>query len=1843
MGRPGDTIVITGTNFNSLLTANVVKFGATNGQVISASTTSLSVRVDTGATYAPVYFYDTTTHKSCFQNGFFMPVFTDSFFIPNSVNFLTAPTSFATSTITSPYTAVIGDLNGDGKPDLAVNARGVAGANPGLLFVYRNVSTPGTINGSSFASPDTLSMFAVGNQPTNIKIADMDLDGKPDLVVSLQSSSRIAIYRNTSTGTTMSFAPGVIYSENHVGKSPNVIAIADFDGDGRPDVAVSSKDTNNFVVFRNLSTPGVINTTSMDTPRAFRGSWLNFGICAADLDHDSRPDIVMVDDSVEKAWVFRNISTGPGNINFAAADTFGVGVDPADMQLADINGDGKTDLLVANTTFGTLSVLQNLSTGPGSLNFATKVDFVTDSAFAATYSASSLAVGVAAGDMDGDGKVDVVVSNAGSGNISVFRNNGLSGTITSGSLSRPFMQTVGGNPVSLNIGDLDGDGYPDIVAGQYFYNHISIVRNYPLPFIAKILGADSICNGNVITYTDSVTTGIWSVSNTTLATISSTGVLTTIAPGRDTIYYTRFAGGDSNRVMHVLRIDDAPAVQPITGASNICVAGVTTLHDTTTFGVWASSDTTKARISGSGVVTGVAVGTATITYTFTNSCGSAFDTALMHVLGLPVAGTITGPSTVCPGATITLSDTASGGAWSSDSTSRATVSTTGVVTGVSVGHPTIIYTVSNICGTTNASHPVTVTSAVTAGGITGASAVCVGATTGFADTITGGTWSSSASTIASVSTTGLISGLSPGSATISYSVSSSCGSAVATRAITVNPAPVAGGITGLSSVCLTSSPSTTLHDTSTTGSWSSSNPSVATITSAGVLTGLMSGITTIVYTVTNSCGTDTANMAFAVDSTAYAGTVSGATNICIGTPSTFTVTAAGGTWSSSNSAIASVTSAGVVNGASPGPATISYTVNNACGTANATKSVSVFNVPTNGTISGTTTFCAGTTSALSITTSGGAWSSRNTAIATVGAGSGVVTGVAGGSVVVLYTNSNSCGAAIDSVALTITPAANAGTISGSSSVCLGGTTTFTPTVSGGTWSSVNSAVATVNGSGVVTGVSAGSTTIHYSVTNICGTANTGAAVNVITIPVTGAITGVSQVCVAATITQASTPSGGTWRMTNGRATISGTGVVTGSAAGLDTVMYILGNTCGSDTAVKSIQVLPLPDTGVIVGPNVVCVGSAIFLTDTAAGAWSVSFGGTHASVSSTGMVTGLSGGAATIRYTVTNASCGSLFISHPVVVTLPADAGTLAGKDTICAGTLDTLTGGYGVSWVSTNTALATVDASGIVTGITAGDVTIYNIDSNSCSSDTARFAIHINPGSPSPGIITGIDSACRGMVVLYSNTVAGGTWASSNTVVASISGTGNVTAVGAGAVLISYTTVNSCGSSTITHPFRVANAPALTSQITASICDSSLLNYAATSDSAGVTLNWTRPVVPFISNAAGTGTGNIAEYLNSTADSVVHVTYMYTTTLHGCTDTTNVVVSVKPNPRLTSPLTDTVCSNAPFVYVDSESTGAGTTALWVRTANSAITPTNGNGAHNIHETLINSTLGNVTVNYVYSLLFDGCSTTQNVAVTIQPSPGGPQITTHSPGAVCRQTDFQNFGTANPPPTGVDYTWSAVGAQVWATGTTRQYCLVNFNSPGPATIYLLASLPGNNCPSVTSYRVETGTSVSDKPEVVFFNNDFVCLANNMDTYQWGYDDVATLDSTMLPGETNQNYTNTNADFTHNYYWVITTHGDCMQKSYYNTPLAVTNINAANSGSMSIVPNPNSGSFKLRLATLGTEKATVVISNSIGQKVKEFSMNTNEANEIVLDEAAGVYFITANTKSERFSAKVVLTK
>ncbi len=804
------------------------------------------------------------------------------------------------------------------------------------------------------------------------------------------------------------------------------------------------------------------------------------------------------------------------------------------------------------------------------------------------------------------------------------------GDVTSGgvwSSSSPVIATVGTGGVVTGIN-------PGVVTISYTSGAgCAATKSVTvLPTPAAITPASTtVCVGNTAVLSDATGGGVW--SETTGNSTVSGGVVTGVTAGTDIISYTI----GTCYVTAPVTINGLPAAISPAGPVTICVGGTATFTDATPGGTWSSGAVGTATIAG-GVVTGVSAGTVTISYTNVLGCSAT------EQMTVSVTPTALSPATslICVGNTVTLTEAVGGGVWSSVAPGIASV-VGGVVTGVAVGSTTINYSI----GTCVVSVTVTVSTAPVAGTISGPANVCVGGNITLTDPAGGGTWSSSSAGIASVSGTGIVTGVSGGSATISYTVSNACGSVSATKTVNVVPAGVLP-ITGLATLC--AGTFTIMTDATTGGTWSVSN-ATASITGGGLITGITPGTDTITYSVTNVCGTSSTTKTIVIGAYLSAGTITGGSSVCAGANITLSDLAPGGVWGATNGN--ATVAGGVVTGATGGVDTITYTVTSSCGSAVATHTVTVNPIPTGGAITGPANICIGSLVPYTDATTGGVWSITNThATITL---SGVVNPVSVGADTIVYTVTAACGTASASKVITIGSALSAGSISGPTLVCIGTPVTLTDAAPGGIWSASNGH-ATISGTGVVTGVTAGIDTISYTVTGSCGTVSAVQLVTVNLAPAAGGITGASTICLGTPSAYADASPGGVWSISNAHATISGAGVVTPVSVGTDTISYTVTNVCGSAATTKIITIGGTVTAGTITGPLNVCIGSAITLTDaTPGGVWSASNG--HATVGG-GTVTGISSGADTIAYTVTTA-CGSAAATAIVTVSPIPSGGTI--------------------------------------------------------------------------------------------------------------------------------------------------------------------------------------------------------------------------------------------------------------------------------------------------------------------------------------------------------------------------------------------------------------------------------------------------------------------------------------------------------------------------------------------------------------------------------------------------------
>ncbi len=399
---------------------------------------------------------------------------------------------------------------------------------------------------------------------------------------------------------------------------------------------------------------------------------------------------------------------------------------------------------------------------------------------------------------------------------------------------------------------------------------------------------------------------------------------------------------------------------------------------------------------------------------------------------------------------------------------------------------------------------------------TNSSPVCVtGALNLTSPSYTGGvyTWSGPASYYATTTSTTqsytVPSTSAGGTYTLYTTVNGANACTGATTTVTVNAQPALSSASNNSPVCSGGTLNLTANSPTDVTGYAWVGP--VAITSSGSATASVPGITpigggTYSVTVNNGSGSGCTRTYITTATVNPLPTaISGPTQLCIG--NTVTLGSSGtGTWSSSNSGVASVGSTtGVVSGVSAGTANITYTLTSTGCYVTSTVTV---NAPPAGISGGTSPFCPGATTTLTNGTSGGAWSSSDAALATVGSSTGIVTGVSGGSPVITYTLGTGCFSTA-TVTVISTPA-----ITGGVGLCVGATSTLSNAISGGSWVSSNPGVATIgSSSGVVSGVSLGSTVVTYTFPSTC---TITATVNVTPSPSVYTVSGGGTTCTGAT-------------------------------------------------------------------------------------------------------------------------------------------------------------------------------------------------------------------------------------------------------------------------------------------------------------------------------------------------------------------------------------------------------------------------------------------------------------------------------------------------------------------------------------------------------------------------------------------------------------------------------------------------------------------------------------------------------------------------------------------------------
>ncbi len=368
------------------------------------------------------------------------------------------------------YSVAVGDVNMDGRPDLLVVNYYVGNGN------ISDGSVGVLLGNGDGTFQSAVSYASGGSSSSSVAVGDVNGDGKLDLVVANEcegsgSSSScangvVSVLLGQGNGT---FQPAVSYASGGAGARP--IVIADVDGDAKPDLlATSSCAASNCT--SSSGTVGVLRGNGDGTFHAAviyaSGGYYDDSVAVVDVNGDGKPDLLVATQCVSRTNCDpggASVLLGNGNGTFRTAASYGSGGFYAhSLAVGDVNGDGKTDLLVANNCVsatnganGTVGVL--LGNGDGT--FRTAVAY--GSGGQSTYS-------VAVGDVNGDGKPHLVLANqcvasgnCANGTVGVLLGNG------DGTFRTAIAYSSGGQyPTSVAVADVNGDGKPDLLVANYY-------------------------------------------------------------------------------------------------------------------------------------------------------------------------------------------------------------------------------------------------------------------------------------------------------------------------------------------------------------------------------------------------------------------------------------------------------------------------------------------------------------------------------------------------------------------------------------------------------------------------------------------------------------------------------------------------------------------------------------------------------------------------------------------------------------------------------------------------------------------------------------------------------------------------------------------------------------------------------------------------------------------------------------------------------------------------------------------------------------------------------------------------------------------------------------------------------------------------------------------------------------------------------------------------------------------------------------------------------------------------------------------------------------------------------
>ncbi|GAA4314206.1 hypothetical protein GCM10023149_10290 [Mucilaginibacter gynuensis] len=441
--KAGEVVTINGNNFNT--TASVVYFGAQKAQIDRITETSITAKVPKGALQQSIKVVDNTTRLYAKSARVFAPLAGDGKGFDFSANTFGSTRQLLATDDTGPL--VLADLDGDNEKEMLVLK---STSQVSVINIYKGTGTDKLGNPLNFVKVGEVNapFFA-----TNLSTSDIDGDGKDDIL--LKTANGLMLYENQYNEECGYTFRNVIL----VGSNENSYSIADINNDGKPDIVAGSFAKNTFNLYLNQSGRGNISFSpflKQKLPDGIAGLGQQLNFLITDFDGDGWNDIVYRETVNDK-----NVIKAIRNKGLLVKDTIAFEpsvlvseLNSSNLIAGDVNNDGKPELISYNA--GTIVIFLNQSTA-GLIKVAAPLSLKLS-----IDNNESSSIGI--GDFDSDGRPDIFCVN--NNNIILLRNQVINNNINKEAFTN-IQQYTDANaiPMLINalVSDMNKDGYPDIV------------------------------------------------------------------------------------------------------------------------------------------------------------------------------------------------------------------------------------------------------------------------------------------------------------------------------------------------------------------------------------------------------------------------------------------------------------------------------------------------------------------------------------------------------------------------------------------------------------------------------------------------------------------------------------------------------------------------------------------------------------------------------------------------------------------------------------------------------------------------------------------------------------------------------------------------------------------------------------------------------------------------------------------------------------------------------------------------------------------------------------------------------------------------------------------------------------------------------------------------------------------------------------------------------------------------------------------------------------------------------------------------------------------------------------